>query len=190
MTDSLKLAENFSSANFAENAKALSSLQSTGPTVAMRIGQNTTVNNYFLEGHDSNPQVDLVNLRKLLAECLSALSVDSVLVKSKEALLDTPPEFLAESLIKTIDLAASSTILFNLASLYFVSHQYDESQQILEVLFEKIAAQAEQQDASTLSKIYPGKAIKVCFLLLEIKLKIKRSNSFSNSFDSNTCSAS
>jgi hypothetical protein len=187
MTDSLKLAENFSSGNFAENAKALSSLQSTGPTVAMRIGQNTTVNNYFLEGHDSNPQVDVVNLRKLLAECLSALSVDTVLCTKKEELVDTPPEFLAESLIKTIDLAASSTILYNLASLYFVSHQYDESQQILDVLFEKIntAAEASDQKVGPEKNCYPGKAIKVCFLLLEIKLRIKKSNSFSNSAEMN-----
>ena len=61
------------------------------------------------------------------------------------------------------------------------------SLQILEVLFEKISAAAETSDQRLGPEkvCYPGKVIKVCFLLLEIKLRIKKSNSFSNSAEMN-----
>lgn len=186
MGEAQKIAENFYSHNFSDVTKALGSLQSSGPSVTMRIGQNNACSSYFLDQQDNLPVV-ISNLRKMLADCLSALGAAGVLNPSSGSLLDTPPEFLAESLIKTVDLGAASTILFNMASLYFVSHQYDESQQILEVLFEKILVTT-SPDASPLGPTqlcHPGKSIKICFLLLEIKLRVKKSHGFSNSAEMN-----
>jgi tetratricopeptide (TPR) repeat protein len=187
MGEAQKIAENFYSSHFADVSKALSGLQSSGPSVTMRVGQNNACSTFFLDGQE-NPTAVISGLRKILAECLSALGTAGVLNQSSGSLLDTPPEFLAESLIKTVDLGAASTILFNLASLYFVSRQYDESQQILEVLFEKMLATTSNDNASPLGSTqlcHPGKAIKICFLLLEIKLRVKKSHGFSNSAEMN-----
>ena len=109
MGESQKIAENFYSHNFSDVNKSLGSLQSSGPSVTMRIGQNNACSNYFLDGQENVTQV-ISNLRKLLAESLSALGAAGVLNQSSGSLLDTPPEFLAESLIKTVDLGAASTL--------------------------------------------------------------------------------
>lgn len=54
----------------------------------------------------------------------------------------------------------TSTILFNIASLYFHKHRYDCCRQILEALF------------SHIEPIGEGLSLKVCFLLLEVLLRL------------------